>query len=83
MAAHMRVLETEGAAIGALLPSAAIPTIVISSGNNTPSTIAEHRALAAASVTARHVVASRSSHWVQFDEPELIVAAIKELIDRA
>src|SRR5262245_6688689 len=80
MAAHMRVLETEGAEIGALLPSPSIPTVVISSGNNTPERIEEHRAFASVSATARHVVASRSSHWVQFDEPELIVNAVKELI---
>jgi hypothetical protein len=28
------------------------------------------------------VIANRSSHWVQFDEPELIVDAVKELVDR-
>jgi pimeloyl-ACP methyl ester carboxylesterase len=82
MAAHMRVLETEGAAIAALLPPAAIPTIVISSGNNPPELIEQHRALASCSTAARHVIASRSTHWVQFDEPELIVDAVKELIGR-
>ena len=81
MAAHMRVLETEGAEIEALLPPPSIPTVVISSGNNTAERIEEHRALASASVTARHVVASRSTHWVQFDEPELIVDAVRALIE--
>lgn len=82
MAAHMRVLETEGTSIGALLPSASIPTVVISSGNNPADQIEAHRALASVSAAARHVVARRSSHWVQFDEPELIVQAVKELIDQ-
>ena len=81
MAAHMRVLETEGAEIEAMLPSPSIPTVVISSGNNTPERIEEHRALASASATARHVVAARSTHWVQFDEPELIVDAVRTLIE--
>jgi len=83
MAAHMRVLETEGAVIAAAQPPAAIPTVVISSGNNAPEQIDEHRALAARSAAARHVIASRSTHWVQFDEPELIVDAVRELIVRS
>ena len=83
MAAHMRVLETEGAAIAAAQPPAAVPTVVISSGNKAPEQIDEHRALAARSATARHVIASRSTHWVQFDEPELIVDAVRELIARS
>ena len=81
MAAHMRVLETEGAVIAAMLPPPAIPTVVISSGNNPLEQIDEHRALASRSAAARHVIANRSSHWVQFDEPELIVNAVRELID--
>jgi hypothetical protein len=29
------------------------------------------------------VIATRSGHWIQFDEPELIVAAVQDLIDSA
>lgn len=31
----------------------------------------------------RHVVAARSAHWVQFDEPELIVEIVRELVESA
>jgi pimeloyl-ACP methyl ester carboxylesterase len=82
MADHLRVLETEGTVIAAMLPPPAIPTVVISSGNNAPEQIDEHRALASRSADARHVIANRSSHWVQFDEPELIVDAVRELIGK-
>jgi pimeloyl-ACP methyl ester carboxylesterase len=80
MAEHLRVLETQGPAIAATLPSARIPLIVISSGNHPPQEIAEHRALASRASDARHVVADRSTHWVQFDQPDLIVDAVRELI---
>jgi pimeloyl-ACP methyl ester carboxylesterase len=79
MAAHLRVLETEGPAIESTLPSGGIPSIVISSGNHPPEEIAQHRALASRASAARHVVADRSTHWVQFDQPELIVDAVREL----
>jgi hypothetical protein len=29
------------------------------------------------------VIAARSAHWVQFDEPELIVALVRELVHRS
>lgn len=83
MAEHMYVLETEGTAIAAMLPPPIIPTVVISSGNNPPEQIDEHRALASRSADARHVIANRSTHWVQFDEPELIVDAVRELVARS
>ena len=42
---------------------------------------AEHAALAALSRRGRHVIAARSGHHVQLDEPELVVAAIRETVD--
>lgn len=79
MADHLRVLEQDGAAIAAAQPPPTIPAIVISSANQPQEQIDEHRALAERSVSGRHVIAARSTHWIQFDEPELIVAAVKEL----
>ena len=81
MAEHLSVLEREGKTLAALSPPPGIPVVVISSGNQPPERIAEHRQLAERSVRARHFVAARSSHWVQFDEPELVVAAVKEVVE--
>jgi pimeloyl-ACP methyl ester carboxylesterase len=82
MADHLRVLEREGMSIGALIPPRNIPVVVISSGNQPPEQIAAHRMLAERSADGRHVVATRSAHWVQFDEPELVVGLVKELVER-
>jgi pimeloyl-ACP methyl ester carboxylesterase len=81
MAAHLGVLQREGKALAALNPPPGIPVVVISSGNQPPEQIAEHRQLAAGSAKAQHFVAARSTHWVQFDEPELVVAAVKEIVE--
>lgn len=81
MAEHLGVLRREGKALAALNPPPGIPVVVISSGNQPAEQIAEHRALAARSTTARHVIAARSTHWVQFDEPDLVVAAVKEVVE--
>ena len=82
MADHLQVLERDGMSAGALIPPRNIPLVVISSGNQPPEQIAAHRILAEQSADSRHVVASRSAHWVQFDEPELIVTLVRELVEK-
>ena len=81
MADHLQVLEREGMSMGRFVPPREIPVTVISSGDQPPEQIAAHRLLAERSANGRHVIAARSAHWVQFDEPELIVALVKELVE--
>jgi hypothetical protein len=57
--------------------------VVISSGDQTAEQLAAHRSVAAASTAGRHIVATRSSHWIQFHEPELIVDAVRVLTESA
>jgi pimeloyl-ACP methyl ester carboxylesterase len=80
MADHLGVLERDAAVIARIATPAEIPTIVISSGQQPPDQIERQRQLAAASHAGRHIIAARSSHWVQFDEPALIVEAIRTLV---
>jgi pimeloyl-ACP methyl ester carboxylesterase len=82
MADHLRVLEREGVSLSAFIPPREIPVVVISSGNQPPDQIAAHRMLAERSADGRHVIAARSAHWVQFDEPALVVTLIRELVER-
>ena len=82
MAEHLRVLEREAEIIATVSPPADIPTIVISSSLQPPEQLEAHRGLAMRSIGGRHVIATRSSHWVQFDEPELIVNTVRELVER-
>ncbi len=81
MADHLAALERDGAAIAQIATSPMIPTIVISSGNQPKELIEVQGLLAHASRGGRHVIAARSTHWVQFDEPELVVDAVRALIE--
>lgn len=81
MAAHLLALERDGASIAALVPPREVPVVVISSGDQPPEEIAAHRILAERSAISRHIVATRSGHWVQFDEPGLIVSVVRELVE--
>jgi pimeloyl-ACP methyl ester carboxylesterase len=83
MADHLAALERDGAAIARIVSPPEIPTTVISSGNQPQEHIEAQRQLAAASRHGRHVIAAHSSHWIQFDEPELVTAAVRELVDRS
>jgi pimeloyl-ACP methyl ester carboxylesterase len=83
MADYMRAFERDRASMAALTPPPEIPVVVISGGNQPPEQLAEHRALALSSRDGRHIVAARSGHWIQFDEPELIVAVIREMVETA
>lgn len=80
MAAYMQALARDGGSIAALIPPRDIPVVVISSGRQPPEEIAAHRALADASLGGRHVVAAASGHWIPFDEPELIAAAVRQVV---
>jgi pimeloyl-ACP methyl ester carboxylesterase len=83
MADYLLVLEREGLSMGTPIPPREIPVVVISSRDQSTEVIAAHRMLAERSGDGRHVIATGSAHWVQFDEPELIVSLVKELVERA
>jgi pimeloyl-ACP methyl ester carboxylesterase len=81
MAEHLVALEREGASLLTAPPHASIPVVVISSRGQPAEEVAAHRQLANSSMSGRHVIAAQSGHWIQFDEPELIVDAVKELVN--
>ncbi len=56
-----------------------IPVTVISGIHQPPEILARHAAIANHSSQGKHIVACKSAHWIQFDEPELIVEAVREL----
>ena len=66
--------------LAAIQPSPAIPVVVISGGHQPASEVQAHARLAAASRNGRHVVATGSGHWINFDQPEIIVDAVRTLV---
>jgi pimeloyl-ACP methyl ester carboxylesterase len=80
MADYLLTLDRDAALIDRVAPPRHIPVVVISSGDQPPERLIAHRKLAESSVQGRHLIARRSAHWVQFDEPQLIVEVIKNLI---
>jgi pimeloyl-ACP methyl ester carboxylesterase len=81
MADHLMTLARDGASMAAVTLPREIPVVVISGSDQPPEQIAAHRMLADSSCAGRHVTAGRSGHWIQFDEPELIVSIVRELVE--
>jgi pimeloyl-ACP methyl ester carboxylesterase len=80
--AHLSALA-HGVPPAAIRSSPTIPTVVISSRDQPPQQLTAHRQLAGESTEGRHLIATRSAHWVQFDEPGLVVEAVRELVYKA
>jgi len=82
MAEHLAALEETAAAVGRITSLENVPLAIISSADQPADVMAKHSALAGLSARGRHVVASSAGHWIQFDEPDLVVAAIRDVIRR-
>jgi pimeloyl-ACP methyl ester carboxylesterase len=80
MGDHMLTLQRDIALIAKVKAPRDIPMVVISGFHQPAEQLAAHRQIANASDHGRHVIASQSAHWIQFDEPGLIIGAIKDLV---
>jgi pimeloyl-ACP methyl ester carboxylesterase len=82
MADHIAALEETAAFVARMTSLPDVPLVIVSSGDQSAETIVRHRALARLSPQSRHLIAAKSGHWIQFDEPDLVVAAIRDIVDR-
>jgi pimeloyl-ACP methyl ester carboxylesterase len=57
-----------------------VPLVVISAADDSPETRAEHERLAAHSRLGKHLVAPSGGHYVQYEDPDLVVEAVKRVI---
>lgn len=79
MANHLGAMQEAAAVVAGITSLPDVPLVVISSGDQSPEILARHQALAALSSQGRHVIAE-IGHWIQFDEPELVVTTIRDVV---
>jgi pimeloyl-ACP methyl ester carboxylesterase len=60
-----------------------IPLVVLSATSSSSSQRKGHEALAHLSSQGKHIVASNSGHWIQLDEPDLVIESIREVVESA
>lgn len=83
MADHLQALVEGADAVARITSLPDVPVVVISSGDQTPETLARQRALAGLSPQGRHTTADAAGHWIQFDAPDLVVATIRDVVRHA
>jgi pimeloyl-ACP methyl ester carboxylesterase len=83
MAQHLAALPDAAAAAAGVTALPDLPLVVVSAGDQPPHILAAHQALARLSPRGRHVMAAKSGHWIQLDEPELVVTIVREIVGGA
>jgi pimeloyl-ACP methyl ester carboxylesterase len=84
MAGHLGSLTKSAAEIAHFEgPLGDLPMVVISAESQPAVCRAEHARLAARSTRGRHIVAAGTGHWVHLDDAELVVRAIRQVVEEA
>ena len=81
MARHLRSLERSAAEIARSERPLEIPLVVITAGSQPEAARLEHARMAALSSAGRQVISRPAGHWVHLDEPDVVVAAIRDVVD--
>jgi pimeloyl-ACP methyl ester carboxylesterase len=82
IASQLENLPRSAAQVVAAEDSRDLAITIISAANTPAKRKAEHIATAKMSSCGKHVTAARSGHWVVTDEPEIVLQAIREMIER-
>ena len=60
-----------------------VPVTVLSGAHQSQVRLQEHATIAAHSRRGRHMVAGNSAHWIHLDQPELVLQAVREMLEPA
>jgi len=80
LAGYLESLPASAAEADAFAEPGNLPVIVLSAASSTPEQLKERDALARRSPHGQHIIAAKSGHWIQLDQPELVVQAIREMV---
>jgi len=81
MAEYFKALPESAEQAAALGDLPRIPVTILSAGNSTPGQLAERDAIASQSPRGKHVIVSNSGHWIHLDQPEVVLEAIRAMVE--
>jgi pimeloyl-ACP methyl ester carboxylesterase len=81
MAEYFKALPESAEQAAALRDLPQIPVTILSAGNSTLPQLAERDAIAGRSPRGKHVVVTDSGHWIHLDQPEVVLDAIREMVE--
>jgi pimeloyl-ACP methyl ester carboxylesterase len=80
---QVQSLSQSAAQVAAAGSHGEIPLVVLSASNPSEDRQMAQNAAAGLSANGRHLVASDSGHWINIDEPALVIEAIREVVELA
>ncbi len=80
---QLQSLPESAAQVAEAGPLGDLPLVVLSASNPSPERLADQEAAARLSLSGKHLIASSSGHWIQLDQPELVVHAIRQVVEAA
>jgi len=81
LAAALDALPGSSAEAAQIVLPHEIPLTVLSAGHCSAGELAEREAMTRNSARGWHIVAANSGHWIHLDEPELVIGAIREMVE--
>ena len=84
MAAHLEALPAFCAEVAKFSNPGALgdlPLTLLTATNPSRDRLRHQEEVAALSSRSQHLVASKSGHWIQLDQPELVVEAVRKMAD--
>jgi pimeloyl-ACP methyl ester carboxylesterase len=83
IASQLQHLPTSAAEVAAAPKPENIKSIVISAANTPVERREEQIATARLSSCGEHLTSARGGHWVMEDDPDIVLQAIREVVERA
>jgi pimeloyl-ACP methyl ester carboxylesterase len=81
MAEYFKSLPASAEQAAELSDLPKIPVSILSAANSTPAHLAERDAIAGRSPHGRHIVVPASGHWIHLDQPQVVIDAIREMVE--
>ena len=81
MAEYFRGLPQSTQQAEALSDLPLVAVTILSAANSTPAQRADRDAMAKRSAHGKHVVVPDSAHWIHLDQPEVVIEAIREMVE--
>jgi pimeloyl-ACP methyl ester carboxylesterase len=81
MAAYLAALPSCAAMLAQTTEPTGVPLVVISAANSPPARLREHARMAQSSPQGRHRIAGTGGHWINLDHPEMVIQAIRDIVD--
>ena len=83
LAGQVEALPESAAQVAEVKSLGDIPLRVLSADQSAPERLALQEAAARLSSNGKHTVVAGSGHWIQLDQPEAVVEAIREIVEAA